>query len=80
MIIETGSQLSLFLKFGIITFFILNLTSYISVCPVAIRSIKFFVHQSIGWFSIEFHYWIVKILLLLFLWLVCAVVGLLQNI
>ena len=57
MIIETGSQLTLFLKFGIITFFILNLTSYISVCPVAIRRIKFFVHQSIGWFSIEFHYW-----------------------
>lgn len=80
MIIETGRQLTLFLILGVITFFVLNLTSYISVSPVAIRSIKFFVHQSVGWFDFNLNWWIVKILLLLFVWLELAVVGLLQNV
>jgi len=69
MIIETGCQLTLFLKFGVITFFILNLSSYISVSPLAIRSIKFCVHLFVGWFNFNIHWWVVKILLLLFLWL-----------
>lgn len=80
MIIKTGSQLTLFLIFSVVTIFLFNLTSYISVCPVTIRCVKLFVHRFVGWFDFNLDWWIINILLLLFVWLKLAVVSLFQNI
>ena len=80
MIIETGCQLTLFLILGVVTFFVFNLTSYISVSPVTISSIELLVDLFIGWFDFNLDWWVVDILLLLFVWLELAIVGLFQNI
>ena len=80
MIIETGGQLTLFLMLGVVALFVSNLTSYISVSPVAIGSIELLVHLFIGRLYVHLDWWIVHVLLLLFVWLELAVVGLFQHV
>ena len=80
MIIETGCQLTLLLILGVVALFVSNLTSYISVSPVAIRSIQLLVHLFICRLHVDLDWWVVDVLLLLFVRLELAVVGLFQHI